>query len=271
MIDTLKSAYDFNIKYSQRINTLLEPFKVHFGIEHFAYAKFYNNGGLLRVSGNERWSQQFFLHEFYNDQALFLPQINQTPLNSWCHFLITGEPKGKHLTLLHDFGIWHVFHMYRKTKEATELYVFSANRENEEICNYYLNNIPILKQFILHFKNKCADILTFSPSKVIRSQLMRDEAETQVEDHNTWSFAQRIPIPTIKKFFIDEECVLTLREFQVAQYLLTGQTLKEISLKLGISPRTMEIHLASLKNKTNTMTKAQLIKKLKQLGVIPIE
>jgi len=268
MAENLKSAYDFNMQHSALLEDFITPLRTYCGIDHFCYAKFYNDGTILRISSNKDWNKKFFFHKFYNDQEIFCKQIQQTPLDNWCNFLITGQPQGKHLKLLHAFGLWHVFHMYKKMKNATELYVFSAQRDNDEICSYYLNNVPFLKQFIMHFKHQFENILQPNHAKLIYSTLPLKNQKANINANN--STFVKCYLPPIKKLFLDNEQHLTVRELAISKLLLSGLPIQSIAKQLLLSPRTIEIYLNTLKNKTDTYTKAQLIKKLKGLGLISI-
>ena len=53
--------------------------------------------------------------------------------------------------------------------------------------------------------------------------------------------------------------VLTLREQEVLRLVVYGNTNKQISLKLSISPKTVENHKANIMNKLNLKQKSELI------------
>ena len=56
---------------------------------------------------------------------------------------------------------------------------------------------------------------------------------------------------------------LTQREMQIAYLSLLEMTSKEVANEINISHRTVESYLESIKNKTNSRTKKQLIEKLR--------
>jgi PAS domain S-box-containing protein len=55
---------------------------------------------------------------------------------------------------------------------------------------------------------------------------------------------------------------LTAREREIAQFLVTGQTSKQIARSLGVSPRTIEAHRARLMRKFDVATSTELIARL---------
>jgi DNA-binding CsgD family transcriptional regulator len=63
----------------------------------------------------------------------------------------------------------------------------------------------------------------------------------------------------IHHFANGNEINLTKKEKECASLLLTGKTSNEIAKNLFISPRTVEKHIDSLRNKTQCRRKAELI------------
>lgn len=55
---------------------------------------------------------------------------------------------------------------------------------------------------------------------------------------------------------------LTTREREVAQFLVTGQSSKQIARQLGISPRTVEAHRARLMSKLGVASASEMIARL---------
>ena len=59
---------------------------------------------------------------------------------------------------------------------------------------------------------------------------------------------------------------LTKREKQVAEYLIEGQTAKQIAKILELSPRTIESYIVNLKNKLACNRQTDLVSKLLELA-----
>lgn len=60
----------------------------------------------------------------------------------------------------------------------------------------------------------------------------------------------------------------TTREIQVAEYMRDGETNKSIAMKLGISPRTVEIHRGRMLRKINASTSIVAVLKMIARGYI---
>ena len=63
---------------------------------------------------------------------------------------------------------------------------------------------------------------------------------------------------------------LTGRERQVLQLLSDGQTMRQIGTRLGISPRTVETHVAKLYRKLGVRTRVQAVSKAATLGLVEL-
>ncbi|MCP4474018.1 MAG: helix-turn-helix transcriptional regulator [Gammaproteobacteria bacterium] len=71
----------------------------------------------------------------------------------------------------------------------------------------------------------------------------------------------------IDKFNFSSDSHLSKRELACARLFLQGNRAKAIAAQLHISPRTVEGHLANLKNKLNCANQSQLFKKLVEIGL----
>jgi len=68
----------------------------------------------------------------------------------------------------------------------------------------------------------------------------------------------------------DVEAGLTPRERQVLELLGEGLTIRQIASRLGISPRTVETHVAKLYRKLGVRTRVQAISRAATLGLVDL-
>jgi DNA-binding NarL/FixJ family response regulator len=68
----------------------------------------------------------------------------------------------------------------------------------------------------------------------------------------------------------DVEAGLTRRERQVLELLGEGMTIGQIASRLGISPRTVETHVAKLYRKLGVRTRVQAISRAATLGLVDL-
>ncbi len=63
---------------------------------------------------------------------------------------------------------------------------------------------------------------------------------------------------------------LTSRERQVLELLSEGHTMRQIATRLGISPRTVETHVAKLYRKLGVTTRVQAVSRAATLGLVEL-
>jgi len=63
---------------------------------------------------------------------------------------------------------------------------------------------------------------------------------------------------------------LTTRERQVLELLSDGHTMRQIATRLGISPRTVETHVAKLYRKLGVRTRVQAVSRAATLGLVEL-
>jgi FixJ family two-component response regulator len=75
--------------------------------------------------------------------------------------------------------------------------------------------------------------------------------------------------PVVVKRPTEHDCfeTLTPRERGVFEKLITGASNKEVGRKLGISPRTIEIHRARILKKLGVKSVADLVRMAMRLGI----
>ncbi|MBT4879863.1 MAG: helix-turn-helix transcriptional regulator [Alphaproteobacteria bacterium] len=252
-----RSAYEFNIRVVPVVSNIAEPLS-QLGIEHFCYARFFQDGTILRVSNNKGWTDKFFENEFFNDKALFERQIKQVDEGEFYKFIVSGAPQGRHLSQLYDFGFWNTLHMYQRLHDSVEIFVFTGTPDNSGILNSFLNEGSIYRKFIFHFKDKCHEIISPEKGKLITKSAIdisfSDKAAKGLlrEEFN------------INRFYLTNGSYLTKQEMKCVKHLLRGKTNKEIANVLDLSSRTVEGYIETLKERHECATKSQLVQKLFQ-------
>ena len=67
------------------------------------------------------------------------------------------------------------------------------------------------------------------------------------------------------------QATLTPRERQILTMISRGYTMQQVGTRLGISPRTVETHVAKLYRKLGVRTRVQAVSKAAQLGLLDFE
>lgn len=68
----------------------------------------------------------------------------------------------------------------------------------------------------------------------------------------------------------DARANLTKRENQILQFISLGLAVKQVAKRLGVSPRTVETHIATLYRKLGVKNRVQAIAKASSLGLIHV-
>ncbi len=68
----------------------------------------------------------------------------------------------------------------------------------------------------------------------------------------------------------DVRATVTEREIEILEYLSLGLTVKQVAKRLGVSPRTVETHIAKLYRKLGVKNRVQAVSKASSLGLIHI-
>ena len=69
---------------------------------------------------------------------------------------------------------------------------------------------------------------------------------------------------------ISSAFTITQRQHQVLQGLMAGQTTKEIAARLAIQPRTVFMHIATLKQTFGTRSRMEMISRAARMGIMRV-
>lgn len=153
-------------------------------------------------------------------------------------------------------GSDHGFSIVRKQKDFFDAFFFSSPLPHHHAINFYLNQLPRLKDFLEYFQNKAARLIHISAENKI---ILPDKMLPQI-----WNNTHYEEIVTQKSFADEKKIKLTKREQEVLMYFCKGYTIKELASLLNLSPRTIEMHLKNLKDKFQIKKKSVLIRYLNQ-------
>lgn len=174
-----------------------------------------------------------------------------------------------------EITIWHPFGNESIIKDAREnfnicdgvtlsyfennyvdLYHFASSSNDNDMTNWYANNITHLKEFTRYIReNFDANFKHLSPYDAIEKEcftkyaaMMKKQKAVVLAPYELIKNTDR-KIPPISK-----------RELQILGQLVQGNTAKEAARALLISPKTIEYHILKLREKFNCQSKSQLIR-----------
>lgn len=222
------------------------------GITYFTYTRSYDTGERLYLSSHYESLENYFRKKWYlSGNVEGKPSAYKPQTVLW-----STLPK-QHIydDNVRSRGIDHGMFMIDPQFNYCDFYGFATKKENVWVQNVYLNKLDVLKKFTLYFKEKASAIIGIvEKSKIILPfhndsvEFMRNKLEI---DFGKMNFRKKI-----------HNSKFTDRQLKCAYLLTQGNTIKEIACQIGLSPRTIEDHVNTLKKKLNCRNKSELIIKI---------
>ena len=173
-----------------------------------------------------------------------------------------------------QFNTDHFFYIINKSQKFDDMYVFATAPENKRIINQYINNLDMLKQFVLYYSLR-SDALF----KKVKPQQHEKESflPLQKSDHSNMiitpiqqkeSCLHRLSLKKIKSSSHLGEFTISPREYECLKYIAKSHTIKETAKILQLSPRTVETYINNLKNKLGCATQRELLRITESLDLL---
>ncbi|MBN8828670.1 MAG: hypothetical protein J0H68_08180 [Sphingobacteriia bacterium] len=248
----ISNALEYNNVVSETLDELSSPLKDNFGITTIAYARF-NDNKIFHISNNVDW------YDFYITNGFFDSPHHQTEINNLVSdkYVVLRKGNNKFVQAMHRFNVWHGISIYKRSNDLIEMWNFATYKNNENILNFYLNNLSLLEKFIIYVKNKAGDIFNPSNNGI---WLNRKKSIILPQAFDNSKAHQFLSETSLDKFKLENSsATLTKKEMDYLYYLSLGKSIKEISYIMNISPRTLETRLNYMKNKLNCSYKSDLI------------
>ena len=261
-------AFAYNKNILDKFTSICNPlFKIN--ITTFAYFKFFNNERYLYLCNNLKWVEHCLLHVQDNETSLGR-QIGHAKKDDFYCYLWPTIASDELLKALHGHDIWHGLSIFKKSDDYVELWGFATSRNNDFMSDFYMQNIELLKSFVMLFNQKAVSFTDhLDQSKLaIYKNIASDPYINFSDPYNFREIDKFILATDIKKYPIinpkGEEIFLSPREKQCLNHLSFGKTAKEISKELEISHRSVELYIQNARNKIGSKDKYETICLFKQ-------
>ena len=256
------SAYRYAESVVGKFTTICEPL-LKLNIKIFAYFRFFNNGKYLYLCNNLDWVR-FCLENIHDNEGTSLgKEIGYAPEDNYHCFLWPMQKTDYLMTALYDFNIWNGLSIFKQKDDSSiELWGFATERHVDNMQNFYVENIDLLKDFTASFNINAADIIvpTNENLALYKNFKPQDHSFDEYEMKKIKKFIQATSINKYPIITNNEEIFLSNKELQCVNLLALGKTAKQIALDLKVSPRTIEKNLENVKNKINCGDKEVIIK-----------
>jgi DNA-binding CsgD family transcriptional regulator len=248
------------------ISDICKPFFEHSALTYYNFVRINDAGERICLSNNRAWMEYVFSNLDTHDIT-----FESTPAHGKDHYIIWDNIETIGVNSLmtearETFNIAHGFTIISNYTDYIEYHYFGADKTNKSINNYYINNLDELNQFILYFKAAAFNIIKRAEKEYINIEndkfWLKNGRSTRKE-----MFAK--PALKLNRFYLSgkhKSVYLTRREAECLTCISDGDSAKAAAKNLRIDPRTVEKHIASIKNKLNCISKNDLIKSANESG-----
>ncbi len=221
-------------------------------ISGFSYGRLYSDQSAIHITNDPEFSVYFMKNKLY-EVGYYANSINYHNFNYIWNFddapeifvpwsEITGNSCG--ITLV------------RNRNHYCEMSHFSSEVSQHEMINFYINNIFTLEKLTQQFCEHYALLLKESESRKFVFK-RANQQDMIIKKSNQILFSNKKDIMA----------KLSPKEKLYLKYVLRGCSIKEAACFMSRSPRTVEKHMLSLKNKLGYKTTRELISEWKYVDI----
>lgn len=236
---------------------LLKPF----GITHFAYNKMVGRDQFMVLCPCYKWFRDLF--SYSADSFIVEPQLSSLDRKNQAALWQTMYPSDSSVReAFQYYNINHGITLFRDhINGVSESFHFATTNENEQILDFYLNNMDILSCFVQFFQKKMSDTIDHGiPGKLIRLPTQPVVSSFDSPKMTTEAFTQMLDsLLGNEKSNKKNKLNLTPKQYEVFQLLKLGYSSKQIAFKLEKSHRTVEGYATAILKKFNLMSRRDLI------------
>lgn len=273
---------------SKQLHLICKPLFEKTVIKGLQFQKIYLNGSRSVLNSNFDFLHHAFIKSTAVMKKTYTPLlINQNErycfLETWIENITNKNMYNVYSKLYAEkqnlFGVRNQFSIWNKNQNYLENFSFWVNENTINANSFYINNLNLLEQFRLYFLDKAKSLIEASDKELIVRPWRDINSDVVHIDgtNNIFTYVRSKDYVTNDKLSLMPQKIhfkisgidkyITKKELECALKLMQGKNNLEIANSLFVSPRTVETHLNSLRNKINVSNRQQLIDFLVQLGV----
>ncbi len=254
-------------KYANDVKQICEHLFANTPINYFCLNRAYKTGEYAGLISDIKFAEAY-LKKDYHEVGIEHQIISQITGNyPWN--MTTFKPTHNKARLIYEILI--------QFRHGSGIFLIEEHAEYKETCiittphpvdsndPYLIENIALLKNFILHFKEKIQ--ANKNLRKAFHTRYKRDiltKKFINIPDKSEIKFP-------IKKYYIGgsfRDIAFSKREAECLKHLFHGKTCKQIAQALQLSPRTVETYLDKIKLKSSCNNLQELCKKLESCTLL---
>ena len=265
LLDSRKSCFDYQVSLNETLNELIEPL-LQLNIDRFFYGKFYLDDQQMCKTAfyldSDLRGAQWFCSNVVDNGVDYTTALRQTPLNQDSYFTLPKNTSDYIIRAWHTLGCLDALTVYNRKNESVEFWDFSSTYDTSLLSGNVLSSqtLDVLLKFRAYFDRKLLDLdlqyqVKFHYPKGMNFSLLPQQSK---DLSKFIEFLQ--PYHNLMQLN-GEKFKLSKREWECWKLLALGQSVKRIANDLdGLSPRTVESYIESLKQKIGCYNKTSLAK-----------
>lgn len=240
--------------YRNKVQKFCDPLLTHFGINHFYYYRLLDDGQIFSVSNHCEWMERYCFDRSIFTNNPYLKTSKNFSNNAYFHELVDDESMHECLAAARKCRVFPYFQFIEKREGYTEGYGFGLVENTPQIKAAILYEMPLLKDFCLSFKKE------FKSTLINAEELQVNIAkEVGPQFYSvTPNFSSQVNKKVFLKEISSELATLSPQEWSVLQQWRHGYSAKEVAFQLGLSKRTVEHYIDSIKFKLDCSTRGEV-------------
>ncbi len=243
-----------SLSLASSMRDVCQPMIKNSPINHVGWMRLYLNGDFQFLMCNPEIATHHIKQRY-----IILPNIDPKLIKENFYYFHVPSIKDNYEQAIYDYkkisNMNHPIFFFEKHKNYYEIFSFTTLDNSPSIFNFYLNNLEMFKNFKLYFREKAKFLIESTSKNSIH--IPDDMMAKNLFDPKFFSEAEEnkyaLSLSTIKKEFY-----LSRRETEILHPILLGFACKEIAKNLGLSHRTIEQYLNSIKTKMGINSKRSI-------------
>lgn len=233
-----------------------------YNLHYFNLARVYPDGRYFCLNTEPSWSVDAFIKD--KQPVGNFMNYHATKDRICLPFSLGGEAFGwsneYYVNAKQRYGFNKPLYIIKRYDTHIDSYFFDPHVPNLE--RLYIEDFQLFENFFFYFREQAADIINAADKRPLMTldkykiELRNREIQSQANNKQVRKFIH----PKTYIFYYQGNIInLTPREYDCLRNLSHGMTAKISAKFLGISPKTVETHLSSVKRKSGLSTRGQLI------------
>lgn len=241
----------------------IRPLKDCLGINHFWYYRITEDGHYTYIGTHTKWSEYCFDNLLVKN----FPIIRHPETQDFGISFMKNTDNEAYIDVQNEawskFGINFNINITERIEGGVEAFGFATETNHPVTEERLVNHLPLLCHFYRAFKKDHQRLIYLAWENQVNMSNILGANDSRCFPQKAPDFNKEA---FLKKMGWLPKNDLTLRECDLLKLLVNGFPVSYIADQLGLSYRTVENYIATIKSKLYCRTKAELIVKAKELN-----